>query len=174
MTIFELKEKKPSVAESAYVSSAATIIGDVLVADKSSVWPGAVVRGDNDRITVGRGSNVQDGAILHADANHPLSVGEGVSIGHAAVVHGCTIGNGSLIGIHATILNDAVIGKNCIVAAGAVIPEGKIFPDRSLILGAPGKVVRQLTDDEVNGILANAAEYVSKASMYKAELRESS
>lgn len=172
MTIFDLKEKKPSIAESAYVSIAATIIGDVLLADKSSVWPGAVIRGDNDRITVGRGSNVQDGAILHADANHPLSVGEGVSIGHAAVVHGCTIGNGSLIGIHATILNDAVIGENCIVAAGAVIPEGKMFPDRSLILGVPGKLVRQLTDDEIKGIHANADEYVSKASIYKADSRE--
>jgi carbonic anhydrase/acetyltransferase-like protein (isoleucine patch superfamily) len=172
MTIFELKEKRPSIAVTAYVSITATIIGDVHILDGSSVWPGAVIRGDNDRITVRRGSNVQDGVVLHTDENHPLSVGERVSVGHAAVLHGCTIGNGTLVGIHATILNDAVIGRNCIVAAGAVIPEGKHFPDRSLILGAPAKVVRQLSDDEIANVLANAEEYVTKASVYQAYLKE--
>ena len=172
MTIFELKEKRPSIAVTAYVSITATIIGDVHILDGSSVWPGAVIRGDNDRITVGRGSNVQDGVVLHTDENHPLSVGERVSVGHAAVLHGCTIGNGKLVGIHATILNDAVIGRNCIVAAGAVIAEGKHFPDRSLILGAPAKVVRQLSDDEIANVLANAEEYVTKASVYQAYLKE--
>jgi carbonic anhydrase/acetyltransferase-like protein (isoleucine patch superfamily) len=174
MTIFQLKEQQPSISDTAYVSTAATVIGDVHILEGSSVWPGAVIRGDNDRITVGRGSNVQDGAILHADANHPLSVGEHVSVGHAAVLHGCTIHDGTLIGIHATILNDAVIGKHCIVAAGAVISEGKHFPDGSLIMGVPGKVVRQLSKDDIAKVLANAKEYVTKTSLYKAHLKESS
>jgi hypothetical protein len=119
---------------------------------------------------VGRESNVQDGAILHADENHPLSVGERVSVGHAAVLHGCTIGHGTLVGIHATILNDAVIGRNRIVAAGSVIPEGKHFPDRSLIPGTPAKLVRQISDDEIASVLANAEQYVTRASVYKEHL----
>jgi carbonic anhydrase/acetyltransferase-like protein (isoleucine patch superfamily) len=172
MTNFMLIDKQPFIEDTACVSVAATIIGDVHLLENSSVWPGAVIRGDNDRITVGRGSNVQDGAILHTDAGFPLSVGEGVSVGHAAVLHGCTIGKGTLIGIHATILNGAVIGQHCIVAAGAVIPEGKQFPDRSLIMGVPGKAVRQLSDDEVAKLLDNAQEYVAKARVYKVNLKE--
>lgn len=171
MAIFQLHEQQPSISGTAYVSPAATVIGDVHILDGSSVWPGAVIRGDNDRITVGRGSNVQDGAVLHADPNHPLSLGEHVSVGHAAVLHGCTIHDGTLIGIHATILNDAVIGRHCIVAAGAVISEGKHFPDGSLIMGVPGKVVRQLSDDDIAKVLANAEQYVTKANLYKTHLK---
>ena len=114
---------------------------------------------------------MQDGAVLHADPNHPLSLGEHVSVGHAAVLHGCTIHDGTLIGIHATILNDAVIGRHCIVAAGAVISEGKHFPDGSLIMGVPGKVVRQLSDDDIAKVLANAEQYVTKANLYKTHLK---
>jgi carbonic anhydrase/acetyltransferase-like protein (isoleucine patch superfamily) len=172
MTIFNLKEKHPSIDRTAYVNPAATIIGDVHIAASSSVWPGAVIRGDNDTVTVGRGSNVQDGAILHVDANHPLTIGERVSIGHAAVLHGCTVGSGTLVGIHATILNDALIGDNCIVGAGAVVTEGKIFPDRSLILGVPAKVVRPLSDEEIENVSVNAEEYIARASEYKAGLKE--
>ncbi|ACD20742.1 gamma carbonic anhydrase family protein [Paraburkholderia phytofirmans] len=172
MTNFKLNDKQPFIKDTAFVSIAATIIGDVHLLEEISVWPGAVIRGDNDRITVGRGSNVQDGAILHTDAGFPLVVGEGVSVGHAAVLHGCTVGNGSLIGIHATILNGAVIGQHCIVAAGAVIPECKQFPDRSLIMGVPGKAVRQLSDDEVAKLQDNAQEYVVKARVYKVNLKE--
>jgi carbonic anhydrase/acetyltransferase-like protein (isoleucine patch superfamily) len=172
MANFTLNGKQPIIEDTAFVSTAATIIGDVHILGESSVWPGAVIRGDNDRIAVGRQSNIQDGAILHADVGHPLSVGDRVSVGHAAVLHGCTIGSGTLIGIHATVLNDAVIGQQCIVAAGAVVPEGKSFPDRSLIIGVPGRVARQLSDDEIVKLLDNAQEYVSKASIYKTHLKE--
>lgn len=171
MTIFTLQDYRPSVAETAYVAPNATVIGQVRLTENASVWPGAVVRGDNDLIEIGSGTNIQDGAILHVDPGHPMSIGRNVTVGHAAVVHGCTIGDGSLVGIHATILNDAKIGKDSIVAAGSVVPEGKSYPDRSLILGVPGKVVRQLTDDEVKWIADNAREYAARAVHYRDHLK---
>lgn len=171
MTIFTLQDHCPSVAKTAYVAPNATVIGQVRLAESASVWPGAVVRGDNDLIEIGSGTNIQDGAILHVDPGHPMAIGRNVTVGHAAVVHGCTIGDGSLVGIHATILNDAEIGKDSIVAAGSVVPEGKRYPDRSLILGAPGKVIRQLTDDEVKWIADNAREYAERAILYRDHLK---
>jgi carbonic anhydrase/acetyltransferase-like protein (isoleucine patch superfamily) len=143
----------------------------VQLAENVSVWPGAVVRGDNDLIAIKSGTNIQDGAVLHVDPGHPMSIGCNVTVGHVAVVHGCTIGDGSLVGIHATVLNDAKIGNDSIVAAGSVVPEGKSYPDRSLILGVPGKVVRELTDDEVKWIADNARDYAARATLYRNHLK---
>ncbi|MBE0704104.1 MAG: gamma carbonic anhydrase family protein [Afipia sp.] len=171
MTIFTLQNHRPSVAKTAYVAPNATVIGQVRLAENASVWPGAVVRGDNDLIAIESGTNVQDAAVLHVDSGHPISIGRDVTVGHAAVVHGCTIGDGSLVGIHATILNDAKIGKESIVAAGSVVPEGKSYPDRSLIMGVPGKVVRQITDDEVKWIADNARDYAARAVLYREHLK---
>ncbi|RTL61480.1 MAG: gamma carbonic anhydrase family protein [Pseudonocardiaceae bacterium] len=174
MAIFSLQKHSPIVAETAYVAPNATVIGQVQLNEKSSVWPGAVVRGDNDLIVIASGANIQDGAVLHVDPGHPMSIGRNVTVGHAAVVHGCTIGDDSLVGIHATILNDAKIGKESIVAAGSVVPEGKSYPNRSLILGAPGKVVRQLSDDEVKWIIDNARDYSVRAAIYRDHLKVAS
>jgi carbonic anhydrase/acetyltransferase-like protein (isoleucine patch superfamily) len=171
MTIFTLKDCRPSIAETAYIAPNATVIGRVRLADNVSIWPGAVVRGDNDLIAIKSGTNIQDGAVLHVDPGHPMSIGCNVTVGHVAVVHGCTIGDGSLVGIHATILNDAKIGNDSIVAAGSVVPEGKSYPDRSLILGVPGKVVRELTDDEVKWIADNARDYAARAALYRNHLK---
>lgn len=171
MTIFTLKDCRPLVAETAYIAPNATVIGRVRLADDVSIWPGAVVRGDNDLIEIKSGTNIQDGAVLHVDPGHPMSIGCNVTVGHVAVVHGCTIGDGSLVGIHATVLNDAKIGNDSIVAAGSVVPEGKSYPDRSLILGVPGKVVRELTDDEVKWIADNARDYAARAALYRNHLK---
>ncbi|GJD70897.1 gamma carbonic anhydrase family protein [Methylobacterium gnaphalii] len=170
MTIYRLGNISPDIDPNTYVAPSAAVIGQVRLEAGVSVWPSAVLRGDNDRITIRRGSNIQDGAVLHVDGEHPLDVGENVTIGHAAVLHGCTIGEGSLIGIHATILNGAVIGSSSIVGAGSVIPEGKTYPARSLILGAPGKVVRQLKDEEVEWMVLNARHYVMRAAQFRDEL----
>jgi carbonic anhydrase/acetyltransferase-like protein (isoleucine patch superfamily) len=171
MAIFSLNEDRPKISETAFIAPNATVIGQVRVGDSVSIWPGAVIRGDEDLITIEDGSNVQDGAVIHVDRGHPMSIGKNVTVGHAAVLHGCTIGEGSLIGIHATVLNGVVVGKHSIVGAGSVIPEGKRFPDRSLILGVPGKVVRELTDEEVTRISNNAGDYVARSRDYAKHLK---
>jgi len=143
----------------------------VTLGERASVWFGAVIRADNEPINVGDGSNTQESAVLHTDPGFPMSIGANVTIGHQAMLHGCTIGDGSLIGIQAVILNGAVIGRNCLVGAGAIVTERKRFPDRSLILGAPAKVARELTDEEV-ALLGDAAlDYVRRREIYKAGLR---
>ena len=171
MTMYRFGDHAPQVPASAYVASGATVIGQVILGEGASVWPAAVVRADNERITVGARTNVQDGAVLHADPGIPLTIGENVSIGHQAMLHGCTIGDGSMIGIQAVILNRAVIGKNCLVGAGAIVTEGKSFPDRSLLVGAPAKVVRELTDKEVEFIRSNADDYRKRQEAYKTQLK---
>ncbi|MFT0849419.1 gamma carbonic anhydrase family protein [Achromobacter sp. F4_2707] len=170
MTRYRLGDKSPSIDASAYVALEAAVIGDVHLAADTSVWACAVLRGDNEPIVVGEGSNVQEGAVMHTDPGCPLTVGPGVTIGHQAMLHGCTVGEGSLIGIQAVVLNRAVIGKECLVGAGAVVTEGKVFPDRSLILGAPAKVVRTLTDEDVANLRRNAQNYVKRAALFKSEL----
>jgi len=171
MTLFALGADRPDVHDTAYVADSATVIGKVRLGPDASVWPQVVVRGDNgELIDVGRGSNVQDGAILHTDPGFELVIGSDVSIGHQAMLHGCTVGDGCLIGIKAVILNGAVIGKNCLVGAGALVLEGKVFPDNSLIVGVPAQVKRELSDDEIKGLQANAADYVARARRYKTEL----
>jgi carbonic anhydrase/acetyltransferase-like protein (isoleucine patch superfamily) len=134
------------------------------------VFPYAVLRGDNEPIVIGDNSNIQDGAVLHVDPGCPMSIGANVTVGHQAMLHGCTIGDGSLIGTQAVILNKASIGRNCLVAAAAVVLEGKVFPDRSLIVGAPARVVRELTDDDVVSLFHAAEVYVKRGKLFKTEL----
>jgi carbonic anhydrase/acetyltransferase-like protein (isoleucine patch superfamily) len=170
MSIFSLEQHVPVLANGVYVAPHATVLGQVILHEDVSIWPGAVIRADDDRIIIDEGSNVQDGAILHVDPGHPLTVGRNVTIGHAAVLHGCSIGAESLIGIHATVLNDAVIGAHSIVGAGALVPEGKTFPDRSLLIGAPARVARELRPDEIEGILRNAENYRRRAQRFRRHL----
>ena len=172
MTIYKYKDKSPQIHESAFVSKEATLIGDVILHEDSSVWPGVVIRGDNEPITVGKGSNVQEGAVMHTDMGCPLTLAENVTVGHQAMLHGCTIGENSLIGIQAVVLNRAVIGKNCLVGAGSVVTEGKVFPDNSLILGSPAKVVRELTPEAIAGLKLSAENYVAKKNLFKQHLVE--
>jgi carbonic anhydrase/acetyltransferase-like protein (isoleucine patch superfamily) len=153
-----------------FVAANAVVIGSVVLDDEASVWFNTTIRGDNDVITVGARSNVQDGSVLHTDAGIPLTIGAEVSIGHQVMLHGCTIGEGSLIGIKALILNHAVIGRECLIGANALVTEGKTIPDRSLVLGSPGKVVRTLSDEEVSGLRAIAAHYVENARRYLKDL----
>jgi len=171
MAIYRLGDVSPAIAPSAYVAPSASIIGNAVLDDHSSVWFGATLRGDNEIIHIGVNSNVQDGTVMHTDPGFPLTVGANVSIGHQAMLHGCTIGDGSLIGIQAVVLNAAIIGKGCLVAAGAVITERKVFPDGTLILGAPAKVVRDLTDEERDNLLKTAAHYAERGAYYRNQLQ---
>jgi carbonic anhydrase/acetyltransferase-like protein (isoleucine patch superfamily) len=171
MALYKLGDVSPTIAMSAYVAPSASVIGKVGLADNSSVWFAATLRGDNEIVSIGVNSNVQDGAVLHTDPGFPLMVGANVSIGHQAMLHGCTIGEGSLIGIQAVVLNAAVIGKGCLVGAGAVITERKVFPDGTLILGAPAKVVRELTAEERGNLLKVAANYAARGAYYRNHLQ---
>lgn len=171
MALYRLRDSAPRIAQSAFISNEATVIGDVAVGERSSVWPGAVIRGDNEPITIGASTNVQEAAVLHADPGCPLTIGENVSIGHQAMLHGCTIGDGSLIGIQAVVMNRAVIGKDCLVGAGAIVTEGKKFPDRSLILGAPAKLVREVTERDLEMMRTNAEDYAKRQARYKTEMQ---
>jgi carbonic anhydrase/acetyltransferase-like protein (isoleucine patch superfamily) len=171
MAFYRLGDVSPTVAASAYVAPNAQVIGNVVLAEHSSVWFGATLRGDNETISIGVNSNVQDQAVMHTDPGFPLNIGINVSIGHQAMLHGCTVGDGSLIGIQAVLLNAAVIGKSCLVGAGAIVTERKVFPDGSLILGAPARVVRELTPEERENLLAAAANYASRGAYYRDHLR---
>ena len=153
-----------------WIAESATVIGRVELGRQVSIWFGAVIRGDNSQIHIGDFSNVQDNAVLHTDAGIELKIGNYVTIGHKAMLHGCTIGDNSLIGINAVILNHAVIGKNCIIGANALIPEGKVIPDGSLVMGSPGKVVRELTEPQKKMLEASAVHYVHNAQRYAREL----
>jgi carbonic anhydrase/acetyltransferase-like protein (isoleucine patch superfamily) len=171
MAIYQLGDDAPQVAATAWVADNAQVIGRVELADNASVWYGAVLRGDNDRITIGARSNVQDGSVLHADAGFPLTLGADVTVGHQAMLHGCTVGDGSLIGIQAVVLNGARIGRRCLVGAGAVVTEGKEFPDGSLILGAPAKAVRSVTPEQVERLRFGALHYVENAERHRRQLK---
>jgi carbonic anhydrase/acetyltransferase-like protein (isoleucine patch superfamily) len=170
MTLYRIGGHAPQVPPTAYVAAEATLIGQVLLGDGASVWSQAVLRGDNEPIRIGARSNVQEGAVLHADPGFPLEIGRDVTIGHQAMLHGCSIGDGTLIGIQAVVLNGAVIGRSCLVGAGAIVTERKSFPDRSLILGAPAKAVRELTDEEVKRLDQSAADYAARGVTYRTEL----
>lgn len=152
----------------------ATLIGRVRLEEGASVWFNAVLRGDNELILIGKDSNVQDGAVMHTDMGYPLTLGTGVTIGHNAMLHGCTVGDYSLIGINAVILNGAKIGKHCIIGANSLIGEGKVIPDGSLVMGSPGKVVRDLTDEQKALLQASAAHYVKNGQRYARDLEEQS
>jgi carbonic anhydrase/acetyltransferase-like protein (isoleucine patch superfamily) len=171
VAIYQLGTDTPAVPDSAYVATEATVIGKVTLGERVSVWPGAVIRADDDTIVIGEDSNVQDGAVLHVDPGCPMHIGSGVTVGHNATLHGCTIGDDTLVGIRALVYNKAVIGKECLIAAGAIVTEGKTFPDRTLILGVPAKAVRPLTDEDIAGMRSNTEAYVKRGSIYKARLR---
>ena len=169
--IFKLEDRQPIFEGSNhYIAPGANIVGDVILKDRASVWFNAVIRADNDRIEIGRESNVQDGAVLHTDTGIPLIVGDGVTIGHRVMLHGCTIGANSLIGIGSTILNHAVIGENSIVGANSLITEGKSFPPGSLLMGSPAKFIRPLSEDEKSMIGAAGNSYVEKSRLYARQL----
>ncbi len=170
MAIYKLGDAAPTVHESVFVADTATIIGKVTVGENASVWFGASLRADNEPISVGAGTNIQENAVLHTDPGYPLTLEANVTVGHQAMLHGCTIKEGALIGIQAVVLNGAVIGRNCLVGAGAVVTEGKQFPDNSLILGAPARVVRELTEADIAGLQRAAASYVARREFFKAQL----
>jgi carbonic anhydrase/acetyltransferase-like protein (isoleucine patch superfamily) len=172
MALYELDGVAPQVAESAWVADSAQVMGAVTLLEGSSVWFGAVIRGDTETITVGAGSNVQDTAVLHADHGFPLVIGERVTVGHQVMLHGCTIGDESLIGIGAVVLNGAQIGKHCLVGAGALVTEGKVFPDGSMIIGSPAKAVRQLSPEQIEGLKRSAQHYTENADRYRKGLKK--
>ena len=171
MSLYALDGKTPVVHSSTWIAPSASIIGDAELKADTSVWFGAVIRADNDHISIGERSNVQDGAVLHIDDGVPLTIGTDVTIGHHAMLHGCTVGDGSLVGIHAVILNRVVIGRNCLIGANALIPEGRVIPDRSLVVGSPGRIVRELSDEEVAALMSGSAQYVEKARHYRTGLK---
>ena len=170
--IYQLGNQIPQVAEDAYVAPSADVIGSVSLGSQSSVWFGAVLRGDNDQISVGARSNIQDNTVIHVDAGVPVTIGDDVSVGHSVVIHGCTICDKVLIGNGAVVLDFAEIGENSLVGAHALVTERKHFPARSLIIGAPAKVVRELTDEEVEQLSRNVESYLKKAERYRTGLCE--
>ena len=172
MAIYELDLVAPRVAASAWVADSAQVMGNVELAEDTSIWFGVIIRGDTETITIGRGSNIQDGSVLHADIGKPLTVGEYVTVGHQVMLHGCTIGDGSLIGIGAIVLNGAKIGRGCIVGAGALVTEGKEFPDGSMIIGSPAKAVRELSAEQQDALKMGALSYSENARRFKGGLKQ--
>ena len=171
MAIYQLDDLSPDVHTTAWVAESAQVMGRVTMAENSSVWYGAVLRGDNDSISVGRNSNVQDGSVLHTDHGSPLVIGDNVTVGHLVMLHGCSIGDGSLVGIGSVIMNGARIGRNCIVGAGALVTEGKQFPDGVLIVGTPAKVQRELTAEQIDRLQASASHYVTQQQRHARTLK---
>ncbi len=171
MSLYALGDITPQVDETAWVAPGCHVVGDIVLAAHASVWFGCTLRGDNERITVGVGSNVQENCVMHTDMGYPLTIGAGCTIGHKAMLHGCVIGENSLIGMGATVLNGAVIGKNCLVGAGALITEGKVIPDGSLVMGAPGKIVRTLDQQAIEMLRASALHYQENAARFRRDLR---
>ena len=172
MALYQLDDLAPALADTAWVADSAQVIGNVTLAEGSSVWFGVVIRGDTEAISVGRASNIQDNSVLHADHGMPLVIGEHVTVGHQVMLHGCTVGDGSLIGIGAVVLNGAKIGKNCLVGAGALVTEGKEFPDGCMILGSPAKAVRQLSEGQIEALKLSAQHYMDNARRYKTGLNK--
>ena len=172
MAIYELDGNAPQLAEGAWVAESAEVIGKVELHRSANVWPKVVIRGDNDLIQIGEGSNVQDASVLHTDPGYPLLIGRNVTVGHQVMLHGCSIGDGSLIGIGAVILNGAKIGKHCLVGAGALITEGKEFPDGSMIIGSPAKALKELSPEQIAGIGEIAGRYVKNAQRYIKTLKK--
>lgn len=170
MPIYRLGERTPQLQEGVWIADTATVIGDVRLGKNVNVWFGAILRGDNDPITIGENTNIQDGSVLHTDDGVPLDIGANVTVGHKVMLHGCTVGEGSLIGINAVVLNRAVIGKHCLIGANSLIPEGKVIPDRSLVCGSPGRIIRELTDHEISRLQASADGYVANAQRYQEDL----
>ena len=173
MGIYRIDELTPVLADSVWVADTAQVIGKVVLEDNASVWFGAVLRGDNEELRIGAGSNIQEGTVVHSDMGFPVTLGRNVTVGHQAMLHGCTVGDNSLIGIKAVVLNGAKIGRNCLVGAGALVTEGKEFPDGSLIVGSPAKVVRELTPEQIAGLQRSAEHYVENARRFRNGLAKS-
>jgi carbonic anhydrase/acetyltransferase-like protein (isoleucine patch superfamily) len=171
MAIYQLEDQVPQIAEGAWVAESASVIGRVRLAEGCSVWYGAVLRGDNDWITLGRNCNVQDGSVLHTDAGIPLELADGVSVGHQVMLHGCSIGEGTLIGIQAVVLNGAKIGPRCIVGAGALVTEGKEFAEGSLIVGSPARAVRMLSPQHFELLARLPGHYVAQKQRHQRGIR---
>ena len=167
MAIYQFDEHHPQLGPGAWVAPGATVLGRVQLGADASVWYGCVLRGDNDRITIGARSNVQDGSVLHTDAGIPLELGDEVSVGHQVMLHGCSVGDGTLIGIQSVVMNGARIGRNCLVGAKSLVTEGKEFPDGALILGSPAKVVRMLTLEQIEALHWSARHYVEQAARHR-------
>ena len=165
--IIEIKGIKPNIDKKAFIANSADVIGDVLVGKDSSIWFGTVLRGDINYIHIGEGSNIQDNSSVHVDYTYPVKIGNGVTIGHGAIIHGCTIADECLIGMGAIILNGAVIGKNTIIAAGSLIPQNKVIPEGVLVMGSPGKVIRELSKEEIEHIKASRQNYIDASNLYK-------
>lgn len=165
--IYSLGERSVEFRGEYFVADSATLIGSVVLENNASVWFNVLVRGDNDLITIGENSNVQDSCVLHTDPGIKLTIGKNVTVGHMAMLHGCSIGDNTLIGIKSVILNNAVIGKNCLIGANTLIPEGKEIPDGSVVMGSPGRVVRQLKEDDLARLTRGAAVYVDNARRYR-------
>ncbi|CAP42145.1 gamma carbonic anhydrase family protein [Bordetella petrii] len=170
MPIYQLDEQTPAIDPTVYVADSADIIGDVTLQAGVSIWSHVSIRGDNAPIVIQAGSNIQESSVLHVDEGCPLTVGPGVTVGHQAMLHGCTIHEGALIGMQAIVLNNAVVGRNCLVGAGAIIPEGRIIPDNSLVIGI-GKVVRELTAEEIATMHKNTRHYETRGRHYKQALK---
>lgn len=170
MSLYALGDTRPVIADDAWVAPGCYVIGKVTLGPKASIWFGSTLRGDNELISVGDGSNIQENCVLHTDMGYPLTIGAGCTIGHKAMLHGCTIGKNSLIGMGATVLNGAIVGENCLIGAGALITEGKTIPDGSLVMGAPGKVVRGLDANQINGLKASALHYQHNAARFARDL----
>jgi len=169
--IYELDGMVPEIGRDVWIAPGAHVIGKVILGDAVSVWFGTTIRGDNEPIRIGRGSNLQENCVLHTDMDFPLTVGEDCTIGHKAMLHGCTVGDGSLVGMGATILNGARIGRGCLIGAGALITVGKVIPDGALVMGAPGKVVRILDEGARADILRSAAHYRDNAARFRAGMK---
>ena len=163
--------KMPRDEGAAFVAPNATVLGDVVLMPGSTVWYGAVLRGDSGTLTLGENTNVQDNAVLHCDPGGAVTLGKNVTVGHSALVHGCTVGDGTLIGMHATLLNHCVVGKNCIIGAGALVPEGMVIPDGSVAVGVPAKIIKQVSAAQIDANLRNAAHYVEHGRLHAAQLK---
>ena len=168
---YAFEERKVVCKGDYWIAPDAVVIGSVVLEPNASIWFGCVVRGDDDTITIGENSQLQDGCVLHVDAGYPVTIGRNVSVGHMAMLHGCTIGDGSLIGIKAVVLNGAKVGRNCLIGANSLVTEGKVIPDGSLVIGSPGKVVRQLSEEEMRENRANADHYVREFKRYREAFR---
>ncbi|MCR9147159.1 MAG: gamma carbonic anhydrase family protein [Rhodobacteraceae bacterium] len=171
MTLYALDDHEPQTGEGVWVAPDANVIGRIVLGAGASVWFGSSLRGDNEQITIGAGTNVQENVVMHTDMGYPLTIGAGCTIGHKAMLHGCTLGENTLIGMGATVLNGAVIGRNCLIGACALITEGKQIPDGSLVMGAPGKIVRQLSEAEIAAFAETASHYQQNAARFRAGLR---
>ena len=172
MTLYSLDGVSPQISDDSWIAPDASVIGKIVIQEGASVWFGATLRGDNEEIVIGKGSNVQENSIMHTDMGYPLTVGEGCTIGHKALLHGCTIGDNTLIGMGAVILNGAKIGKNCLIGANALITENKVIPDGSLVMGSPGKVVRELDEQGIQGLRASALNYQQNMRRFRAGLAQ--